>query len=76
MSALLDTLEGQVDEALVAVANAADEPALEVIRLQYLGRKGLIPGLMQRLRDVPKDERPTVGKVINEAKGRVSGAIG
>jgi phenylalanyl-tRNA synthetase alpha chain len=75
MSALLDTLEGQVDEALVAVANAADEPALEVIRLQYLGRKGLIPALMQQLRDVPKEERPTVGKVINEAKGRVSGAI-
>jgi len=45
---------------------------LEQLRVKYLGRKSPIQDLMKHLRDVSNEERPLVGKEINELKTFVS----
>jgi phenylalanyl-tRNA synthetase alpha chain len=41
---------------------------LENFRIKYLGRNGLISDLFAKLKSVPKEEKPKVGKELNELK--------
>ncbi|UCH85697.1 MAG: phenylalanine--tRNA ligase subunit alpha [Candidatus Latescibacterota bacterium] len=42
--------------------------ALEQTRIKYLGRKGLVTGLLKDIKDAPPDERPKLGAVSNKLK--------
>lgn len=66
----------EIDSALahdLSLALAARD--LEVIKTKYLGKKGLIASLMQELRHVSVEERPKVGKIINDCKERATEQI-
>lgn len=59
--------------AVAAIAAATNEQQLEQARVEYLGaRSGQLKDLQQALGQVPKDQKPTVGKRFNEVKGRVT----
>lgn len=45
---------------------------LEALRVKYLGRKGPLQQLMQRLKEVTAEERPVVGKLINDLKEEIT----
>ena len=62
-------------EALAAIAAADSEPALESVRVTYLGRSGPIAALSEGMRSLPKAEKPRVGQMLNELRNAVSGAI-
>ncbi len=47
------------------IALITDEDSLEQFKLKYLVKKGAIQGFIERLRDVPKEHKPSVGKEIN-----------
>lgn len=57
---------------LKAASSTAD---LEELQVKYLGRKGPIQNLMKMLKDVSPDERPSVGKQINDLKEELTAAI-
>ena len=48
----LKEVEQQTEEALAKLAAAADLAAVEALRVQYIGRNGLLPKLMQGLKDL------------------------
>ena len=50
-----------------AVQSAGDEHELENVRVAYLGRSGEVTLLRRGIGQLPPNERPTAGKVINEA---------
>ncbi|UCE90568.1 MAG: phenylalanine--tRNA ligase subunit alpha [Pseudomonadota bacterium] len=58
-----------------AIAQAPDPAALEQIRVQYLGKKGLLTERMKALGKLPAAERPAAGQVINQAKQTVQTRI-
>jgi len=62
-------------EALADLASAGDETALEAVRVKYLGRSGSISGLSEGMKSLSKDDKPRIGKLLNEARTTVSGAI-
>jgi phenylalanyl-tRNA synthetase alpha chain len=62
-------------EILSAVAGAADEAALEAVRVAALGRGGSISGLLRTLGTMSPDERKVQGPLINGLKDRVTDAI-
>jgi phenylalanyl-tRNA synthetase alpha chain len=68
-------LERLRDAALTEVAAAADEQALEAARVRYLGRAGSISAWAERMKSLSKDEKPVVGKLLNEARTAVTAAI-
>ena len=71
MSSLKDILA----TAQNAVSNAADATALDIVRVQYLGKKGELTGLLKALGKLPADERPAAGAEINKAKEALQASI-
>src|SRR5213079_414162 len=68
-------LEQLRDAALADVAAAGDEQSLEAARVRYLGRAGSISSWAERMKSLGKDEKPIVGKLLNEARTSVTAAI-
>src|SRR6478752_9369254 len=68
----LATLEKQL---LSDVAAAADEPAIEAVRVSALGKKGSISELLKTLGTMTPEERQTRGAQINALKTTVADAI-
>ncbi len=60
-----DALEKSIRQDIEA---AAGYEALENARIKYLGRKGLVTGLLKNIKDAPPAERPTLGAVSNRLK--------
>ncbi|WP_259697134.1 phenylalanine--tRNA ligase subunit alpha, partial [Pseudomonas chlororaphis] len=71
----MENLDALVSQALEAVQSAEDINALEQIRVQYLGKKGELTQVMKTLGNLPAEERPQVGALINVAKERVTEAL-
>jgi phenylalanyl-tRNA synthetase alpha chain len=68
-------LEQLRDAALNDVGAAADEQSLEAVRVRYLGRAGSIAAWAERMKSLSKEEKPVVGKLLNEARTAVTAAI-
>jgi phenylalanyl-tRNA synthetase alpha chain len=68
----LRTLE---TELLTAIAAAADEAALEAVRVAALGRNGSISALLKTLGTMTPDERKQQGAAINSVKDSVTAAL-
>jgi len=49
-----------------------DQDDLEKIRIKYLGRNGIISELFDQLKDVPKGDKPAVGKELNLLRNDVT----
>jgi len=47
------------------ISNVKDLNSLEEIRLEYFVKKGKIQSLVDKLKDVPKDQKPVIGKELN-----------
>ncbi|MFA6037952.1 MAG: phenylalanine--tRNA ligase subunit alpha [Legionellales bacterium] len=71
----MDALTDIVKQAKHAIANAQDLPALEQLRVFYLGKKGEITSLLKTLGTISADERPRVGQLINDAKDLIESDI-
>ena len=63
------------DAALAEIGAARTEEELDVVRLRYLGRKGSLTTFVRSLRDLPPEERPSVGALINEVKAAVEARL-
>jgi phenylalanyl-tRNA synthetase alpha chain len=68
----LNSLEADL---LAAVSAAADEPALEAVRVSALGKKGSVSALLATLGKMAPDERKAAGAAINAVKDKVSEAL-
>lgn len=73
--ALKEDLETLRDKTLGAIDRAATSDALEEVRVAVLGKKGSLTSVLRSMRDVPKEERPTVGKLSNEVRDRIEAAL-
>ena len=73
--ALKDELEALKGKTLDAIEQAADSKALEEVRVNVLGKKGSLTGVLRGMRDVPKEERPSVGKISNDVRDSIEEAL-
>lgn len=62
-------------QAIAEVDSATDLNQLDQIRVDYLGKKGLLTQQLKQLGKLPAEERPKAGQVINQAKVAVQEAI-
>ena len=63
------------NEALALIDAATTTAALNDVRVKYLGKSGEISALMRDMAGVPKEERPIVGKLVNEVRFAVEDAL-
>ena len=67
----MSQLADLVARATAAIDEAADIAALDAVRVEFLGKKGHLTLQMTTLRELPAEDRPAAGAVINEAKLQV-----
>jgi len=70
-----DQLEQLRAAALAEIDSAQDEPALEAARVKYLGRTGGISLASEGMKGLSKDDKPRIGKLLNEVRTAVTSAL-
>ena len=65
---MIENLQQLEKSALAEIQAATNEEEIVAIRTKYLGRKGLLTGLLRNITQVPEEQRPIFGKRCNEAK--------
>jgi phenylalanyl-tRNA synthetase alpha chain len=72
-------MEQQVEalrgEALAEIAAAKDRVTLEAARIRYLGKSGAVTAISEGMRNVPKEDRPRFGKLLNDLRQAVTQAL-
>ncbi len=64
-----------VEEALAAIAGAADLPALKEVRLAYTGDASALTRAGRGIGALDKADRPAAGKILGAARGRINAAL-
>jgi phenylalanyl-tRNA synthetase alpha chain len=68
-------LEELREAALREIESASDAQSLEAARVKYFGRSGSVSAWGEQMKTLGKDEKPIVGKLLNEVRTAVTAAI-
>ncbi|ROS01103.1 phenylalanyl-tRNA synthetase alpha subunit [Sinobacterium caligoides] len=71
----MENLNAICEAAIQAIDSAEDSQTLELVRVQYFGKKGEINLLRKTLGKLSNEERPAAGAKINEASQKVQGLL-
>jgi len=71
---MLDELYALRDRALAALQEVRSAEDLRAWNQQYLGKRGAFTPFLRGMRDIPPEDRPAVGKTVNEAKQALAAA--
>ena len=70
-----DELKRLVELASSEINQAMRQHDLMQLKSQFLGKKSDINSFMRRLVELPKEERPSFGKIVNEAKQELEALV-
>jgi len=63
------------DQARVALKNVSDAASLEAFRIEYLGRNGLVTGMLSQIGKLPKEQKKDGGQLANAIKQEITAAF-
>ncbi len=63
------------ESALSACASAGSVRELEDVRVRFLGKKGELTLILRGMGQLSPEERPAIGKLVNEVRGQVEAAL-
>lgn len=72
LAAEIEALEAR---SLAAIAGLRSEDDVERLRVEVLGRKGALTGILRGLKDVAPGERPAIGERANAAKRAIESRL-
>ena len=67
-----ESMGALIDKASIEVQQVDSAIALDEIRVRYLGKKGLLTEQLKQVGQLSADLRPQAGRLVNEAKHRLS----
>ena len=70
-----DRLQKIRNEAIAQIKAAGGMDALNDIRVSFLGKKGELTAIMKSMRDIPPEERPAFGQMVNEARQEIENSL-
>lgn len=70
-----DNVQSMLTQALSEINGAADLAAIEALRVKYLGKKGEVTTLLRSMGAVAPEDRPEMGRIINEAREAIEAAL-
>ncbi len=65
---LIDKLDAVLVRAQSEYSVANDQESVEAVRVSLVGRQGELPALMKEMGSVAKEDKPLVGRKLNEVK--------
>jgi len=66
-----DQLNAILAKAAAELPAVRARPEFEAAKARYVGPNGEFTSLMKQMGAVPKEQRPVVGRLVNEAKSRL-----
>ncbi|MCD8395809.1 MAG: phenylalanine--tRNA ligase subunit alpha [Lachnospiraceae bacterium] len=70
-----DRLQSIKEDALAQIKDADMLDRLNDVRVNFLGKKGELTALLKSMKDVPPEERPAFGKLVNETRAQIEEAL-
>ncbi|MCD8014258.1 MAG: phenylalanine--tRNA ligase subunit alpha [Lachnospiraceae bacterium] len=70
-----DRLQSIKEEALSQIKDADMLDRLNDVRVNFLGKKGELTALLKSMKEVPPQERPAFGKLVNETRQQIEEAL-
>ena len=75
----MSTIENKIkeirDRVTDAIKNAATLEFLNDLRVKTIGKKGELTEIMKSMKDIPKEEKPKFGQLVNELRNEVEELI-
>jgi len=62
-------------QALQELSDSASEEQIEAVRVRVLGRSGELTEIMRRMPEVAREDRPAVGRLVNDIKNQLEQRI-
>ena len=66
-----ERLEKIRNEALAQISASAGADSLNDVRVAFLGKKGELTAIMKSMKDIPKEERPAFGQMVNDVRKEI-----
>lgn len=63
------------EDAIAQLDNVKELAHLNDIRVNFLGKKGELTALLKSMKDVPAEERPQFGQLVNEAREAIEAKL-
>ena len=57
-----------IEQAKLAIEQSDTLALINNVKVKFLGKNGELTQLLRGMKDVPQEERPMVGKYVNEAR--------
>lgn len=70
-----EQLEKIKKDAVEVIKGAYDSSSLDEIRVKYLGKKGLLTGILRGMGSLGPDERPVIGKLANDVREEIENVL-
>ncbi|MDO4481432.1 MAG: phenylalanine--tRNA ligase subunit alpha [Bacillota bacterium] len=70
-----DQLKAILESAEASIAKASTKEEIEKIRVDFLGKKGKLTGILKSMGGLSKEERPVIGKLANEVRENIENMI-
>lgn len=70
-----DKLQSLLNNATDEINKAQAVKDLEELRVKYLGKKGEITSILKGMKDLSNEERPKVGKIVNEVREAIENLL-
>ncbi|HHY53062.1 MAG TPA: phenylalanine--tRNA ligase subunit alpha, partial [Clostridiales bacterium] len=68
-------LENIRNQAIQALEAASDIAAVEQLRVQFLGKKGMLTAILKQMGSLSPEERPVIGQLANEIRAYIEDLI-
>lgn len=65
---MIENIDRIKEEARLQISSAPDSSELERLRVHYVGKKGVLTGLLHQLKDLEPDKRKEAGAVLNQVR--------
>jgi len=70
-----ERLKELTESTVGKIKAAVDAAALNEIRVAILGKKGELTAILKGMKDVPPEEKPEMGRIVNEAREAIETAL-
>lgn len=69
---IVKDLEKVIEQAKHLFEQVTTSAELQDRKAEYLGKKGVLSEYMMKMKDLPNEEKPKFGQMINEVKGKIN----
>ncbi|MCI7401407.1 MAG: phenylalanine--tRNA ligase subunit alpha [Christensenella sp.] len=70
-----EKIQSLINEAKAKVEAAKELIEINELKVSFLGKAGAITSLLKGMKDVPQEQRPEIGKYVNQARDTISDII-